>query len=189
MSEDRNAVIMEDHRGYLMAIARLQLASRPWVDSRMDASDLVQQTLLKAHAAREDFRGQSEPELAAWLRQILNRTLANELRALGQEKRNLFRERSLEDQLEQSSQRLDGWLATDLTSPSRQLQRAENVTALAAAVDQLSADQRHVILARHCHGQSLAEISTELNRTPAAVAGLLRRGLASLREILAEGSQ
>jgi DNA-directed RNA polymerase specialized sigma24 family protein len=51
----------------------------------------------------------------------------------------------------------------------------------------LPADQRQVILARHCHGRSLAEIAEELDRTPAAVAGLLRRGLAALRDGLSEG--
>jgi DNA-directed RNA polymerase specialized sigma24 family protein len=41
-----------------------------------------------------------------------------------------------------------------------------------------------VILARHCHGRSLFDIAAELDRTPAAIAGLLRRGLASLRQSL-----
>lgn len=187
MSADQNTMMIEGYRGYLMAIARLQLGARPWVESRMDASDLVQQTLLKAHAAKSDFRGQTEAELAGWLRQILNRTLANELRALGQDKRSIFRERSLDEQLDQSGCRLDGWLAADLTSPSVRIQRSERALALAAAVDELPADQRQVILARHCHGRSLAEIAEELDRTPAAVAGLLRRGLAALRDGLSEG--
>jgi RNA polymerase sigma-70 factor (ECF subfamily) len=150
----------------------------------LDASDLVQQTLLKAHAARDDFRGGSEAELVAWLRQILHRTLANELRAMGQEKRDIFRERSLEENLDQSGMRLADWLAGDLTSPSHRLHLSERAMALSQAVDALPDDQRHVILARHCHGRSLIDIAAELDRTPAAIAGLLRRGLASLRQSL-----
>jgi DNA-directed RNA polymerase specialized sigma24 family protein len=37
---------------------------------------------------------------------------------------------------------------------------------------------------RHCDGCSLDEISRQLGRTPAAVAGLLKRGLHQLRGLL-----
>ncbi len=42
----------------------------------MDASDIVQQALLQAHANREQFRGNSEAERLAWLRAILANALA-----------------------------------------------------------------------------------------------------------------
>jgi DNA-directed RNA polymerase specialized sigma24 family protein len=41
-------------------------------------------------------------------------------------------------------------------------------------------------LARHCRGLGLQEIAAETGRTTASVAGLLRRGLATLREQLGE---
>ncbi len=177
---------VERFRGYLAAIARLQVAARPWLAARLDASDLVQQTLLKAHAAREQFRGQSSAEMAAWLRQILTRTLANELRALGQAKRDVAAERSLEADLDASSCRLDAWLAANQSSPSEQVCRAECAAALAAAVDALPPEQREVILLKHCHGLPLADISARTGKTVAAIAGLLRRGLAQLRKALDE---
>ena len=163
------------------------MAARPWLASKLDASDLVQQTLLKAHAARSEFRGHSAGELVAWLRQILTRTLANELRSLGQAKRSVGAERSLEADLDASSCRLDAWLAASQTSPSERMQRGERAAALAVAVDSLPPDQREVVLLKHCHGLPLAEIAASTNRTTAAVAGLLRRGLARLRELLGEG--
>jgi RNA polymerase sigma-70 factor (ECF subfamily) len=176
----------ERFRGYLVAIARLQVAARPWLAAKLDASDLVQQTLLKAHAAREQFRGGTPGELAVWLRQILARTLANELRALGQQKRDAGAERLLEADLDASSCRLDAWLAADQTSPSARAGRGEQAAALAAAVDSLPPDQREVVLLKHCHGLSLAELAARTGRTTAAVAGLLRRGLQRLRETLGE---
>ncbi len=187
MGADGDPLELERHRGYLAALARLQVAARPWLASKLDASDLVQQTLLKAHAARTEFRGQSAGELVAWLRQILNRTLANELRALGQAKRNVGAERSLEADLDASSCRLDAWLAASQTSPSECAGRFERAAALSRAVDALPADQREVVLLKHCHGLALADIAAQTDRTPAAVAGLLRRGLARLREFLGEG--
>lgn len=177
---------LERFRGYLAAIARLQVAARPWLAARMDASDLVQQTLLKAHTAGEQFRGQSAAEKAAWLRQILTRTLANELRSLGQAKRDTAAERSLEADLDASSCRLDAWLAADQSSPSQHVAREERTTALAAAVEALPPDQREVVLLKHCHGLSLNEIADQTGKTVAAVAGLLRRGLRRLRELLGE---
>lgn len=175
---------LERYRDYLAAIARLQVAARPWLAARCDASDLVQQTLLKAHAARDQFAGQTPAELAVWLRQILLRTLANELRALGQARRDVGAERSLEADLAASSCRLDAWLAADQTSPSARLDERERAAALAVAVDLLPPEQREVVLAKHIHGQTLAEIAATTNRTLAAVAGLLRRGLQRLRELL-----
>lgn len=177
----------ERFRPYLAALARLQVAARPWLAAKLDASDLVQQTLLRAHTARDQFRGQTPEELAGWLRTILTRTLANALRGLGQEKRNVGAERSLEADLDASCSRLDAWLAADQTSPSQRADAHERAAALAAAVAQLPPEQQQAVLFKHCHGMSLAEIAERMGRTPAAVAGLLRRGLQRLRELLAEG--
>lgn len=176
---------LDRYRGYLAALARLQVAARPWLAAKLDASDVVQQALLQAHAARNQFRGQTPEELAGWLRQILARTLANALRSLGQAKRDVGAERSLEADLDASCSRLDAWLAADQTSPSEAAGAHERAAALAAAVAELPDDQREVILLKHCHGLSLADIATHTGRTAAAVAGLLRRGLGRLRARLA----
>jgi RNA polymerase sigma-70 factor (ECF subfamily) len=182
-----DGLALEEFRPYLVALARLQVLARPWLAARLDASDLVQQALLKAHAARDQFRGATPGEMAAWLRQILTTTLANELRALGQAKRDVGAERSLEADLDASSCRLDAWLAADQTSPSEAAGRREGADRLAAAVAALPDDQREVVLLKHCHGLTLDELAARLGRTVPAVAGLLRRGLARLRELLDEG--
>lgn len=175
---------LEPYRGYLCALARLQLAARPWLAAKLDASDLVQQTLLQAHAARHQYRGQTAEELVGWLRQILTRTLANTLRAFGQARRDVGAERSLEVDLDASCSRLDAWLAADQTSPSEAAGAHERAGELAEAVAGLPDDQREVVLLKHCHGLSLAEIAERTARSPASVAGLLRRGLQQLRERL-----
>src|SRR5690242_19153181 len=87
---------LDRYRRYLTALARLQVAARPSLAAQLDAIDLVQQTLLQAHAARDQFRGHSPQELVGWLRQILTRTLADSLRASGQARRDIEAERSLE---------------------------------------------------------------------------------------------
>ncbi len=189
MGADADPELIEGHRSYLAALARLQLAARPWLAARLDASDLVQQVMLKAHTASADFRGQTPGEFIAWLRQILNRTLANELRAHAQAKRDVGAERALEADLDASSCRLDAWLAADHTSPSERAGRNERAASLATGVDALPPDQREVVLLKHCQGLTLVEIGIRTQRTPAAVAGLLRRGLERLRELLGEGDR
>jgi RNA polymerase sigma-70 factor (ECF subfamily) len=94
---------LERYRAYLRLLARMLLDPR--LQSKLDPSDVVQQTLLQAHQARNDFRGRSEAELAAWLRQILARNLAHAVRDLGRAKRDIGRERSLEAALDASSAR------------------------------------------------------------------------------------
>ena len=165
---------LDEFRDYLLGLARAQLGGGP--DGKLDASDVVQQTLLEAHAKRDQFRGKSGAELAGWLRQMLICTVADARRALGRQKRATQRE-----------QPLDHDPAGEQTTPSGGAVRDEQAGQLAYALAQLPEDQRAAVTLRHCQSKSLADISSELGRSPAAVAGLLKRGLQRLRELLGEG--
>jgi RNA polymerase sigma-70 factor (ECF subfamily) len=182
---DNPGLALERFRNYLCLLARTQIDSR--LQGKLDASDLVQQTLLKAHQARAQFRGQSPAEQAAWLRQILARTLANAVRDLARAKRNVALERSLESALADSSARMEAWLVAGDDSPSQQAVRNEQLLGLAESMADLPEVQREVLLLRHCQGWSLDQIGQHLGRTRAAVASLLRRGLKQLREHLHPG--
>lgn len=175
---------LERCRNYLRLLARMQLDG-PLRD-KLEASDLVQQTLLEAFARQEQFRGQTEGELLAWLRQILAHNLADALRALGRAKRDVKLERSLEASLEHSSMRMAGCLAADHSSPSERAVRNEELLRLAEALTELPEAQREALILHHLQGLSLAETAVRLGRTEPAVAGLLHRGLKKLRELLPE---
>jgi RNA polymerase sigma-70 factor (ECF subfamily) len=183
MSAD-NLAPLERFRSYLLFLARHQLQGRAPV--QVDASDLVQQTLLEAHQQVARFRGGTDAERAAWLRQILAHNLADAVRALHRDKRDRDRERPLEAALAQSSAQLASWLAADQSSPSQRAVRHEEAVRLADALAQLPEAQREALVLQHWHGLTLAQIGQRLGRTPVAVAGLLKRGLARLRELLDE---
>jgi RNA polymerase sigma-70 factor (ECF subfamily) len=173
---------LEWFRDQLRLLARAELDAR--LQGKIDPSDVVQQTLLEAYQARDQFRGKSEAELAAWLRRILAHNLADVVRCYGAAARDVALERSLEASLAESASRLDAWLADERSSPTQQVVRQEQLGRLYEALRQLPEEQRIAVEGKHLQGLSVDEISQQMGRTTAAVGGLLRRGLRRLRELL-----
>jgi RNA polymerase sigma-70 factor (ECF subfamily) len=173
---------LERFRSYLLLLARVRLD--PMVRAKVGASDVVQQTLLEAHRDLAQFRGRTAGEQAAWLRHILARNLANVLRDLRRDKRDVAREQPLQAALDDSASRLEVWLAAEQSSPSQQAQRQERAVRLAEALATLPPNQREAVVWRHWHGCSLVEIGARLGCTTAAVTGLLHRCLRNLRKQL-----
>jgi RNA polymerase sigma-70 factor (ECF subfamily) len=175
---------LERYRHYLELLARLQL--RPRFRSKLGASDIVQQTLLRATRSLGQFRGTSEAEIAVWLRRIMSTTLIDAVRELKGAKRNVAEERSLEVSLAESSARLDAFLQANSTSPSALVVRHEQLLQMSAALARLPDDQRLVLELHYLQGCTVAAIAGDLGRTERSVAGLVRRGLQALRVMLAD---
>jgi RNA polymerase sigma-70 factor (ECF subfamily) len=179
---DPDKLAVERFRTYLLVLARLQLGAQ--AGPRLEPSDVVQQTLMDAHRDRAQFHGGTSAEMAAWLRRLLACNLADAQRALVRGKRDVRRERSLEDALANSSARLEGLLAADGSSPSQQAAHNEDVLRLADALEALPEAQREAIVLHYWQALPVAAVAERLGRTPAAVAGLLQRGLKALRALL-----
>jgi len=172
---------LERFRPYLRFLLRLSWDTR--LQTKCDPSDLIQQTLLQAHQGLSQYNGSSDRDLAAWLRQILANVIRERQRHFSRDKRNLEREQSLEDLLDQSSRRLSGFPVKDPT-PSRQFEMGERALLLAAAMEMLTEEQEQVVVLHYWHGHSIAEVADSMGRTPDAVGGLLYRGVKKLRSLL-----
>lgn len=168
---------LEKNRPYLYHLARL------WIDPRLrtklDAADLVQETMLRAYKASDQFRNNPPGELRAKLRFTLLCVLRDLVAAIP-------------DGMEDSSVRLeDSPAAKDEDAPdtSDRALTNERLLMLEAALDALPEREREAVAMRHIHGLTLAEISSHLDARPSVVTGLLRQGLAKLREILPDPEQ
>src|SRR5436190_10235308 len=87
---------LERFRSYLYLLARSHIGPRH--RARLDPSDIVQQSLLDAHQKQDQFRGATNAERMAWLKQILTNNLADAVRGLARAKRDIARERSFDAQ-------------------------------------------------------------------------------------------
>jgi RNA polymerase sigma-70 factor, ECF subfamily len=177
--------LLELYRRYLGRLARIEIGRQ--LQAKLDASDLVQDTLLEAHRNFPKFRGASEQQFVGWLRQIMAASLANLLRRyLGTQGRDVRLERELAAHLDQSSRLLDRGLIDPLSSPSQQAAHREQAVLLANALEQLPEDYRDVLVLRHLEGLSFSEIGRRLDRSLDSVEKLWVRGLARLRQVIRE---
>jgi RNA polymerase sigma-70 factor, ECF subfamily len=174
MSED--GAVHEELRAWLRRLASALFDDR--LRGKVEPSDVVQDALLKAHEHREQLRGKTDGERRAWLRQILANTLADLVRRyLVGRKRNVGREQSLDAAVEQSS----AWFANG-PPPDEAAANNERLLWLAEALMTLPDDQRQAVQLKHLHGFAVGAVAQQMGRTAAAVAGLLRRGLETLRQ-------
>jgi RNA polymerase sigma-70 factor (ECF subfamily) len=184
---DREALgrLLEAQREALHRLAERQLEGR--IAVRVDASDIIQQTFLEAYRGFPQFAGRDARELAAWLQSILNHKVAGAIRnhALLQ-KRDVGRERSMDDS-QGGGQPLKNQLDAEVSSPSQKAIRGEEAERLSQALASLPYNQREAVRLRHLEGWVLADIAFCLGRTPAATAGLIKRGMKALRRKLHEG--
>src|SRR4051812_32161235 len=94
--------LLERYRAYLTVLARVQIGRR--LQGKADCADVVQETFLEAARHFAVFRGVSEGELTAWLRQILAGRLSLLIRRyLGTQARDVRLERELQHDVDRSS--------------------------------------------------------------------------------------
>jgi RNA polymerase sigma-70 factor (ECF subfamily) len=179
-------LLLELYRNYLGLLVRSHL--KPALRARLDNSDLIQETFLHVHQGFPQFRGSSELELVAWLRRILARVLANQVKQHQRQARDHRREESLETLLDRSDQALKLALGATGSSPSGQAARREQTVLLADALARLTPDQNQVFMLRHFEHLPVEKIAKQMGRTVPAVRMVWTRAVKELNHMLKEPS-
>jgi RNA polymerase sigma-70 factor (ECF subfamily) len=174
--------IVAQYEPYLRMLARTH--ARKAYQAKVGASDMVQQAMMQAVQGLDGFRGGTEAEFRGWLRRILAHHICHLDRDLHRDKRDIRREQSMEQKLAQSSMRLEGLLAGDGPTPSQNAALGENVLHVAEAVQRLPESQREAIQLHYLEGMKLSEVAEQMQKSSGAVAGLLHRGMKTLRDQL-----
>ena len=174
--------LLKQYRAYLRLVMRHALDRR--LQAKVDLSGVVQKTLLEANQQLSDLSGWTDGEQTAWLRQAFQNNLRDEVQKFKTRKRDVDRECSLDAALEQSSTRLAACLMAEQSSPSQRAIRQEQLLQIAEALEQLSADQREAVELHYVRGWNTDEVARHLGRSKEAVAMLLVRGVAALRELV-----
>jgi RNA polymerase sigma-70 factor (ECF subfamily) len=141
---------LEPFRSYLEVLARVHLDPR--LRGKLDPADVVQQTMVRACAAWSSLQNPEPAVVAAWLRRILARTLADVVKHYDRDRRVVDLERSLEADLDRSASGMAGWLAANQTSPSQAAVRNEELLRLADPLAAVPEPQREVVVLKHLRG-------------------------------------
>ena len=177
--------LLQIYRNYLSILAAAQF--KQTLKPRVSPSDVVQETLLRAHHRFGQFRGATEPELVAWLRAILVNNLAKfvEQHVLA-ERRDVRREVSLENigaSLENSTVRIANLIPAKGKSPSMAFQQQEEAVELADQLAKLSDDYREVLVLRNLQELPFDEIARQMDRSVKATRMLWLRAIGKLRQL------
>ena len=182
---DADAVgsVLQQYRNYLNVLAATQINRT--LQRRVSTSDVVQETMLRACAHFDQFRGSSEQELLGWLRQILVNNIATvvEKHVLAA-RRDIRRETQIAQigqSLEESAVRLEALLPARIESPSMQVRRKEEAVILSDKLASLSEDHREVLVLRNLQGMDFEKIAEAMGRSVPATRMLWLRALEKLR--------
>jgi RNA polymerase sigma-70 factor, ECF subfamily len=177
--------LFEICRNYLGFAARAQVES--WLRVKVDASDLVQQTLLEAHRDFANFQGDTEQEWLAWLRRIMAHNVSDFIRRYkGTAKRQIQREVPFRDPaISGPAPGAPEPAAMDRT-PSQQLASIDDEIRVTAALAELTPDYQEVIVLRNLERLSFNEVAERMERSRPAVQMLWMRAIRKLQEVLGE---
>jgi RNA polymerase sigma-70 factor (ECF subfamily) len=181
---DALSTLLEGYRNYLRLMAATCIEGN--VRAKADPSDLVQETLLRAHENFHQFRGTTEGEWVAWVRRILARNVAQLQRRFSKARRRVNLERSLETSMDRSSRRLGCLVPARGPSPSEDAQQRELSVVLADALAELEHEEREVVILRNLRELDWKEIGAQTGRTPDAARMVWTRALRRMAPLLKE---
>ncbi|MEA3345440.1 MAG: sigma-70 family RNA polymerase sigma factor [Chloroflexota bacterium] len=175
MSKDEARLIRRAKEGDPAAFAEIYDRHQPAiyryifyrVDNVATAEELASEVFVRLVDSIEDFTYHGRP-LLAWLYTIAHNLVTDHYRSTGRA----------------TMVPLKGKLVSNISNPEDVAENAFVQRRLAAAIDQLTEGQRHVILLKFFEGLDNKTVARILDKSYGAVKSLQHRGLAALRRIL-----
>ena len=173
--------LLERYRDYLRRMIAVRLDPR--LAARVDASDVVQETMVEAARRMDDYLRERPIPFYGWLRQLAEeRIVDNHRRHVTAQRRSVTLEQRDHGLPDASADALVRKLFAADTSPSNHLIRQERHERLKGALASLSQRDREVLVMRHLEQLSTAEIAAMLEISEPAVKSRLLRALIRMRE-------
>jgi len=177
--------LWERHREPLRRMIGLRLDRA--VGRRVDASDVVQEVLLKASGRLADYLKDPALPFRVWLRQIArDHVIDAHRRHRAAASRSVDRERPAACFADRSSLDLAGQLRDPSPTPAAAALRRELERRFREAIDGLDEDDREIILLRHFEQLSNGEAARALGLSEPAAGMRHLRALRRLRAVLGE---
>lgn len=172
--------LLELYREHLRRMIAARLDRR--LASRVDPSDVVQETLVDASKRMDDYLKDRPLPFLGWLRQLAgDRVIDTHRRHVVSQRRSVTREDRAGEHLDDSLQLLAHRLQANDTSPSGRLSRQERQAQVMAALADLSTRDREVLVMRYLEQLDVDEIAEAIGITRGAVKARLLRALIRMR--------
>lgn len=159
--------------------------------SELSPDDILQETFV--HAVRDIGACQATSHVSffAWLKGVADNRVRDALKKAATKKRGGDRQQVRAVRLADATslRPLVELLSESIDSPSVDVASEEATKALQVALSALPDDQREAIQLRHIQGMELDEVAQRMDKTPAAVRGLVHRGKQALRDALGNSSR
>lgn len=176
--------IVQENRQRLRRMVEFRMS--PQLRSRVDASDVVQDTLIEAARVLSESKHNTDIPVHVWLRRLANQKLIQAHRAHRAARRDAGREQQAGDAGMNSSMSIARFLVGNMTSPSNAAIRDEKKRSLTEALDRMGDLDREVLILRHFEQLTSRQSAEILGLNVEAVKKRYIRALEKLQQIMAE---
>jgi len=184
---DRSAVdrLLERHREPLRRMIDLRLDAR--IQSRMDASDIVQDVMVDASRRLSDYLQDPSMPFHLWLRHIArDRMIDAHRRHRASTKRSVDREQRRAVPVDRSTIELVAQICDRELTPAAAATWQELQATFHEAIERLEEHDREVVLMRHFEQLSNQDVANSLGLTEPAASMRYLRAMRKLRALLTD---
>jgi RNA polymerase sigma-70 factor, ECF subfamily len=178
--------LIERHREALRRMVAGRMDRR--MAQRVDASDIVQETLVEAHRRLQEYIADGTMPFHLWLRHIARDRLIDAHRRHRAQRRDVGREQAMyaAGTADRSSLDLAAGLCDLELTPAAQALKKELEGRFWAAIEQLDEQDREIVLMRHQEQLGNSEVAEILGLSQPAAGMRYLRAIRRLRAVLGE---